>query len=250
MSSGRFVTFSAIPLLAGAAIFAIRGTEDPYTVAAAVIMGVSGLALLGYAALDRKVTVRLSRETVQQRVDAELPIKGTAAGVDYEVTRAHVTLRPDARIEVDADVSATALGQSARANVVGSGVLVYRDGAFHLSAFRVERASAEAGDPTPEAGWSLAGLVGAASLVGQAGGMLEGTRLGGAAAFLGEKAGAAAGYVREKGGELLAGALERFPVHRLDGPDRKSRLAKLVLDDVRVEDGYLVATLDPAGLLR
>lgn len=250
MTLGKLAALTAIPLVAAAPLFAVYGARGAYPVVAAIVLSLAGAVVLAYAALNRKVTVRLSRENVQERVDAELPIKGSAAGVDYEVTRAHVSLRPDARIEVDADVSATALGQSGRANLVGSGVLVYRDGAFHLSAFRVERASAEAGDPTPEAGWSLAGLVGAASLVGQAGGMLEGTRLGGAAAFLGEKAGAAAGYVKDKGGEMLAGALERFPVYRLDGSDRKSRLAKLVLGDVRVEDGYLVATLDPANLLR
>lgn len=250
MTPGKIIALTAIPLVAVAPLFAIGGARGAYPVVAAIALCLAGAVVLAYAALNRTVTVRLSRDTVQERVDAELPIKGSAAGVDYEIPRAHVSLRPDARIEVDADVSARALGQSALTNLVGSGVLVYREGAFHLTDFRVERMTAKVADPTPEAGWSLAGLVDAATLAGQAGGMLEGTRFAGAAAFIGGKADAAAGYVKEKGGEMLAGTLERIPVYRLDGTDRRQRLAKLVLGDVRVEDGHLVAALNPVNVFR
>lgn len=257
--SGRLVSIAAA-LLAAAAVtlFAWGAGGHLPGVLATAVLGASGLSVLISAALRRTLTVRLSRETVQRRLDAELPFRGTAVGVAYEVPRATVALRDDTRIEVDADVRATAFGYVAEANLVGSGVLAYRVGAFHLSGFRIEEARLASADPLPVEGggqagevvgegWGLGCLMGAVAAAGKA---LDGAGMGGATAFLGAKADIATTFAKERGGVLLTEALERIPVYRLDGKGARERYARLALQDVRVEDGCLVVDLNPVQVLR
>ncbi len=210
-----------------------------------VLLAFAGLA---YAVMHPTVTVRLSREEVQAKVDAKLPLRVTKLGVAYDVSRAVVDLRPDGRVAVDADVDASALNRTAKVALVGSGALAYRDGEFFLTGFKVERAVPRAVDPSLADEARPQGRLGAAiealALKDRAAKALEAAGAEDGAAFLTARKDAVVAMAKAKGEGMLADALERRPVYRLKEDDVRQSLAKLALRDVRVEDGQLVAELN------
>ena len=72
---------------------------------------------------------------------------GARGPLQYAVTRAAVDLRPDGRLAIDADITARALGADIGAELLGSGVLSYRDGEFFLGDVAVEEVMLATGPP-------------------------------------------------------------------------------------------------------
>lgn len=213
------------------------------------IPGILAGALLAYGLMHPTVTVRLDRDEVQRRVDARLPLEGTKLGVAYSVTRADVELRPDGRVGVSADVTASALNRHADLSLGGSAAVAYLDGAFYLRAFKVERAVPRAvdeplaeDDPAPQG--RIAGAIQALGLRDRAAKALEASGIKDGAAFLVARKDAVVATAKDRAGAMLADAMEDRPVYRLKENDVRQSLAKLALQDVRVEDRQLVLDLN------
>lgn len=209
------------------------------------LLAVAGIA---YALLHPTVTVRLTRDEIQSRIDARMPLHLVKYGVAYDVQKAAVDLRTDGRIVVKADVDASALGRTAKVALGGNGIVAYRDGAFYLTKFRVDNADPRAVDPGPadEAkpkGW-YEGATEAPTLRDRAARVLGVAGAEDAAGFLAAKKLAVIRLAKEKGEAMLANALETRPVYVLKDGDFRQSLAKLALRDVRVENGELVVELN------
>jgi len=213
------------------------------------LLGAGALGLIGYGIAHPTVTIRIAQDDLQRRVDARLPIEGSRVGVAYEVTRALVTLRPEGRIGVEADVTASALNRRADMTLAGSGVLVYRNGAFFLDAFKVEQAIPRAVDEAlveedPAPNGRLAEAIGRIGLKDRAAKALETAGVKDGAAFLTARKEAVVAAAKEKGGAMLAETLQTHPVYRLKDSDMRQSLAKVALQDARVEDGAVVVELN------
>jgi hypothetical protein len=213
------------------------------------LLGVLSLCLLGYGLMHPTVTIRLSRDEVQRRIDERLPLEGSRFGVAYSVGRAAVDLRKDGRIGVDADVSANALNRRADLLLAGNGELAYRDGAFYIVGFKVTGAAPRAvdepladEDPAPKG--RLSALVDGLGLRDRGAKALEASGIKDGAAFLVARKDAVVATVRERGAAMLAEAVESRPVYRLKDTDVRQSLARLALRDVRVEDGALAIDLN------
>ena len=96
---------------------------------------------------QNSLQLAIPKSQVQERIDARLPFNGARGPLQYAVTRAAVDLRPDGRLAIDADITARALGADIGAELLGSGVLSYREGEFFLGDVAVEEVTLATGPP-------------------------------------------------------------------------------------------------------
>ena len=195
-------------------------------------LAIAGGLLLFHNFRTKGLKVRISKADLQRHVDRALPVQGEVTGIGYSVDRVLLDPRPDGRIGFKADMAGRAVGVGFGLTMSGSGALRYKGGSFYLADFRIEgvgntapTAPAPAANTKPpeEPGfWS-----GVASLATKAW----------------DAAAPTVAATRERGEAILAQAVEHIPLYTLDADDFRQSLARLVLRDVKVVDGAIVAEL-------
>lgn len=188
--------------------------------AALAVLVAIGLAVL--LLTNPRVDIQIPEATAQKVIDARLPFVHDTGSIKYRVTAATVSFQESGRAQVLAEIDFKALGTSTTARVTVSADPYYADGAFFLRDFHAEKTE-----------------------------ILQSTLPPGEIDRLEAMAARISGATKEKIRNLIERgvetALQERPVYRLQPSDFKHTIARIVLSDIRVENGRIDATLDPLG---
>ncbi len=177
--------------------------------------------------LHGPVAVRIEQDRIRAAVDAKLPIEGKRLGVSYAIRTVSLDFGADGRAAFSA-VSMIDLAKSTyQVSFGGTSRLDYRSGEFFLSDFRMS----EGVDIRQDRGGVLVQPAFFPSL--------DGSRL--QASLNDAIQGAVVTAFRS--------VLEKTPVYSLPDDSLRDGAVRLLLRDLRIEDGAVVAILDPLALL-
>ena len=214
---------------------------------------VVGATALWYLLTNGTIEVRISQETAQQKVTEKMPIDKSAGPLHYHITGAAIDLRADGRVGVVADVKAELGRRMTHGSMTGSGMVRYDDGAFYIVGFDAEKIdlhvdqplAAAVPDVPPTAGKRLRDAI-----KEKAAEALEKSGLDDEIkAYAAAKKEEIVERVKPVAVSMIRNTLEHHKVYELKPTDTKKAVAKLMLKDVRVEQGTLVVTLDPLTAL-
>jgi hypothetical protein len=183
----------------------------------------AGVALIGSAGL----TIRIAQETAQAKLDARLPIESRSSLHDYKLTAAKIAFEGTGRIHLDGDFKIEFAGRVASGRCVGSAVPVYRNRAFYLEDLQVTHIE-----------------IGKLDLATH-----DLDRANHLARWLGGEGASPSKLDRSITDRAITGMIRGFlketPVYEIDEKTTRHRLARMMLREIRVEHGVLVAVLDP-----
>lgn len=203
-----------------------------------------GAGLLGALALvwmlwgHPAVVIAIPKDAVQAEIDRRLPIEGERLMVSWRVNDAVIDFTSDGRVAIVADVRGQFLGRSVSARADASGRPIYRDGAFYVGDFTLDKTPQLLGADLKEGDRSRAEVLREK--------VLSTLHIDPVAAgvWFAEHKAELASAMTAAAQEKLRATLAARPVYRLKETDLKQALARLALRDVAVKDDVLLLTLD------
>lgn len=208
----------------------------------AIIGGLVGFGLGGYAMFGPDIEVVVSEDLARQKFQASLPIAYSGDHAEALVRAATIDLQGGNRLRVTADVNISGYGFSGVASGEARSAFRYEGGNFYLVGVSLDQADFMMDDvSSPRAPGVRSAAKGIWGMMGEPGPEAAPDAPGATDLVTGD----AVGGINGKARNVLEDALRTTPVYSMKGKGLTEAFAALAVKDVSFTADAAILTLDP-----